>query len=46
MIRRHLPALLVIYVAGLSIEITVAPARKAKCREDFVSVITQSAWAE
>lgn len=30
MIRAHLPTHLVIFVAGLSIEITVAPAKRAK----------------
>lgn len=38
MIRPHLPAQLVIFVAGLSIEITVAPARRAKC-ETIAGVI-------
>ena len=38
MIRPHLPAQLAIFVAGLSIEITVAPARRAKC-ETIAGVI-------
>lgn len=38
MIRPHLPAQLAIFVAGLSIEITVATARRAKC-ETIAGVI-------
>ena len=38
MIRPHLPAQLAIFVAGLSIEITVAPARRPKC-ETIAGVI-------
>jgi len=46
MIRPHLPAQLVIFVAGLSIEITVAPARRAKCETIAGVIIPDTAVAK
>jgi hypothetical protein len=39
MIRPHLPAQLVIFVAGLSIEITVAPRQEGEVSETIAGVI-------